>query len=207
MVKKKADFYLFRKAVEIVNNGEHVTKEGLDKIVAIKASMNWGLSEDIKKAFPDVSAYERPSFKLPSVFDCNWLAGFAEGESNFAIRVSTSVTNKLGKSVSLRFTITQHERDILLMNSIEKFFSCGQVKKRTAQPYVDFIVTNFTDNNEKIIPFFEKYPLMGCKKLNYLDFCKAAELMKNKVHLTSQGLNEIIRIKDGMNKGRNNEPL
>jgi len=38
--QKKADFYLFRKAVEIINNGEHVTKEGLDKIVAIKASMN-----------------------------------------------------------------------------------------------------------------------------------------------------------------------
>ena len=48
---------------------------------------------------------------------------------------------------------------------------------------------------------------MGCKKLNYRDFCKAAELMKNKVHLTSQGLNEIIRIKDEMNKGRNNELL
>ena len=123
--------------------------------------MNWGLSEDVKKAFLDVSPYERPCFKLPSVFDCNWLAGFAEGESNFAVRVSTSVTNKLGKSVSLRFTITQHERDILLMNSIEKFFSFGQVKKRPAQPYIDFIVTNLKDINEKIIPFFWKISFNG----------------------------------------------
>ncbi|KAH9865933.1 hypothetical protein IAQ61_008517 [Plenodomus lingam] len=113
----------------------------------------------------------------------------------------------LGKSVSLRFTITQHERDILLLNSIEKLLGCGQVKKRPAQPCADLIVTNLRDINEKIIPFFDKYPLIGCKKLNYLDFCKAAELIKNKVHLTSEGINEIISIKNGMNKGRDNEKL
>lgn len=89
-----------------------------------------------------------------------------------------------------------------MLNSIEKLFGCGQVKERPAHSCADFIVTNFTDINEKIIPFFEKYPLIGCKKQDYLDFCKAAELMKNKVHLTSEGLDEIIIIKEGMNKGR-----
>ena len=31
---------------------EHLTNEGLLKIVAIKASMNLGLSDDLKVAFP-----------------------------------------------------------------------------------------------------------------------------------------------------------
>ena len=201
--QKRADFYLFKKAVEIINQGEHVTREGLEKIVAIRASMNLGLSEDLKKAFPGVSPYERPPKQLPSIPDYNWLTGFADGESNFAVRVSSSVTNKLGKSVSLRFIITQHKRDILLLNSIEKFLGCGQVKERPAHPCADFIVTSFSAVNEKIIPFFDKYPLIGAKYQDYLDFCKVADLIKNKVHLTSEGLNEIIKIKDGMNKGRN----
>jgi len=38
--QKSADFELFKKAVELINQGEHLTKEGLEKIVAIKASMN-----------------------------------------------------------------------------------------------------------------------------------------------------------------------
>jgi hypothetical protein len=38
--------------------------------------------------------------------------------------------------------------------------------------------------------------------LDYEDFCKVAELMKNKAHLTQEGLNQILKIKDGMNKGR-----
>lgn len=35
-----------------------------------------------------------------------------------------------------------------------------------------------------------------------MTFCLVANLMKNKAHLTSEGLEEIIKIKNGMNKGR-----
>jgi hypothetical protein len=38
--KKRADFILFKSAVELINNKQHLTLEGLNKIVAIKASMN-----------------------------------------------------------------------------------------------------------------------------------------------------------------------
>jgi hypothetical protein len=38
--------------------------------------------------------------------------------------------------------------------------------------------------------------------LDYLDWCKVAELMKNKAHLTEEGLSKIRKIKAGMNKGR-----
>ena len=53
-----------------------------------------------------------------------------------------------------------------------------------------------------IIPFFDKYPIIGMKALDFADWCKTAELMKNKAHLTPQGLEEIKKIKQGMNKGR-----
>jgi hypothetical protein len=49
-----------------------------------------------------------------------------------------------------------------------------------------------------------KYPLQGIKILDYADFCKVAELMQEKAHLTSEGLDQILEIKAGMNTGRNN---
>ena len=55
---------------------------------------------------------------------------------------------------------------------------------------------------EKIIPLFQKYPVYGIKSYNFLYFCKIAELMNNKDHLTQKGLNKIIKIKAGMNKNR-----
>lgn len=44
--------------------------------------------------------------------------------------------------------------------------------------------------------------IRGVKLADYLDLCKAAELMKNKAHLNEKGLGEIRKIKSGMNKGR-----
>jgi hypothetical protein len=67
---------------------------------------------------------------------------------------------------------------------------------------VNFVVSRFSDITEKIIPFFDKYPLVGVKRLDYLDFVKVAELMKEKAHLTAEGLEQIRVIKAGMNRGR-----
>ena len=39
--------------------------------------------------------------------------------------------------------------------------------------------------------FFDKYHLQGLKKLDYRDFCRVAELMKDKAHLTVSDLEEL----------------
>ncbi len=39
---------------------EHLTIEGLIKILALKASLNLGLSENLKVAFPNVIPVKRP---------------------------------------------------------------------------------------------------------------------------------------------------
>ena len=50
--QKFADYKLFKQAVELMEQKEHLTEAGLAKIVAIKASMNRGLSAELKAAFP-----------------------------------------------------------------------------------------------------------------------------------------------------------
>jgi hypothetical protein len=54
----------------------------------------------------------------------------------------------------------------------------------------------------KIVPFFDKYKIIGVKLQDYLDFKRVSELMKTKEHLTTLGLEKIKEIKEGMNKGR-----
>jgi hypothetical protein len=44
----------------MMNRKEHLTMEGLRKIVAIKASLNLGLSESLNKAFPNITPVPRP---------------------------------------------------------------------------------------------------------------------------------------------------
>lgn len=63
-------------------------------------------------------------------------------------------------------------------------------------------VTKFDDITQKIIPFFKNYNILGEKEKDFYDWCKVAKLIKNKKHLTSEGLYEIRQIKAGMNRSR-----
>lgn len=47
--------------------------------------------------------------------------------------------------------------------------------------------------------------IIGEKALNFADFVRVAELMKEKVHLTKEGLDQILEIGSGMNTGRDFE--
>ena len=58
LTKKQADFELFKRVASLMNKGEHLTSEGLQNIVSIKASTNLGLSD--KASFPDVKLVPRP---------------------------------------------------------------------------------------------------------------------------------------------------
>jgi len=88
------------------------------------------------------------------------------------------------------------------MKSLVSYFGCGYYVPRDNKDFGEFTVTKFLDLTNIIIPFFKKYPPLGIKALDFSDFCKAAELIKNKVHLTKEGLDQIRLIKAGMNKER-----
>lgn len=74
-----------------------------------------------------------------------------------------------------------------MLKSFIEYFYCGNYYLRYTQDVGDFIVTKFVDINEKI----GKYPIYGVKDLDYKDICKIGELMKNKAHLTTSGLEQL----------------
>jgi len=55
----------------LILNKEHLTMEGLRKIVSIKATMNRGLSEELKAAFPKIIPIARPLVKNQKIQDSN----------------------------------------------------------------------------------------------------------------------------------------
>ena len=148
------DFILFKKAIDVIKLKEHLTTEGLKKLVSIKASINWGLPDKLKGSFPPTAGLvyvDRPLIIDQKILDPFWLAGFTAGEGCFYISIS-SKTNS-GVQVQLVFSLTQHNRDEAFMNSLISYFNCGQIKK-SKYSWLTFNVTSFSDINEKIIPFF-----------------------------------------------------
>lgn len=201
VTKKRADFELFSNIIQILQNKGHLNPNGLQEIVNLKASLNLGLNDKLKAHFPNTLLVSRPQISFKGIPDPNWLSGFSEGEACFFISVYESLKSKLGYAVQLVFRITQHSRDKELLKGIEEYFSCGRVEDRKTEA-CDYTVNSFKCFDEKIIPFFMKYPLQGSKLLNFEDFKKVVDIMKVKGHLTKEGLDEIKLIKANMNQGR-----
>ena len=77
--------------------------------------------------------------------------------------------NRRIDQVYLVFQITQHSRDERLLESFIAFFGCGILEASSRDPIVNFSVYKFSDNYEKIIPFFKKYIIFGVKSDNFKD--------------------------------------
>ena len=201
LTKKRADYQIFKAVLELMENKVHLTQDGLQKIVALKGILNTGfLSKELRAAFSDLCLVEKEPILLPGKISDFWLAGFTSAEGSFMVRTSNSSGRTLGIKVQLEFNLTQHMRDEQLMKDIANFFNCGSVYLNR-ETYV-YRVVSLSNILEKIIPFYQKYPIQGVKAKDFVDFVKVAELMKENKHLTLEGLEEINLIKSGMNSFR-----
>jgi hypothetical protein len=202
ITQKRADFELFKGVVDLMNRQEHLRLDSLKKIVSLRAAMNNGLSEKQKAAFPGVVSVQRPIVVDQVIKDPHWLSGFVTGEGCFLIVIEKSSSHKAGYRVKLKFQITQHSRDEALLKSLVDYLNCGNYRPRADRDAGDLIVTRLSDITETIIPFFEKSPIQGVKSLDFADYKRASDIMKFQGHLTQEGLEQIRKIKAGMNSGR-----
>ena len=92
------------------------------------------------------------------------------GDGNFDIKISPS-NHKLGYRIQLRFRITQHNRVLCtkLLELIIKHFDSGNIYKYPDKPAISLTIVNTSDIINKIIPFFNKNPLLAKKLLDYND--------------------------------------
>jgi hypothetical protein len=56
ITQKWADYLLFKKAYDLILNKQHLTIEGLKRLVEIKALINKGLPGQLKEAFPNLES-------------------------------------------------------------------------------------------------------------------------------------------------------
>ena len=207
---KQSDFLLFEQCFNLIKQKEHLTQAGFEKILALKSNLNKGLTNELKEAFPNVVPITRPEYKFSGIPDPFWMSGFATGDSTFSVSIEKS-TSKVGKRVRLIFGTCLHIRDRDLLKGITNYLNSLYFNQDNKEISIHCNEKNNTallqiksnsDIENKVIPFFEKYPILGVKSSDFEDFKLVAELVKNKEHLNIEGLNKIVKISEGMNLGR-----
>ena len=156
----------------------------------------------------------RQEYKFKGIPDPFWIAGFTSGDGSFQIKLRKLNTN-IGYRVSLLYSFHLHIRDLDVLKGLATHFSSNSKNLNSNEKKVSISedksvhlqIAKFTDINEKIIPFFEKYPIEGVKSLDFEDFKKVCKLIENKKHLTPLGIKAILDIKLNMNQNRKIPPF
>jgi len=66
---------------------------------------------------------------LHSILFTIWLIGFTDGEGTFYVEINKNPTMKTGSQVQVSYILTQHGRDLELLENIKKFFNDnGEIK-------------------------------------------------------------------------------
>ena len=134
-----------------------------------------------------------------------WIVGFTDGEGCFSISVVRNPTCSLGWQVQHEFSVTQSAGSLEALELLVGFFGCGYViaNRRTdsrREPLMRYAVKRRADLIERIIPFFEKHPLITTKREDFALFCRAMDRISQRAHLSREGMMDIARITEQMNR-------
>ena len=130
-----------------------------------------------------------------------FLAGFVEGEGSFNVSLRRKADYKVNWQVVMSFNVSQ--RDSTLLYILQRELGCGIIKIRKFDNLYSFDITNPGDIIQKIIPYFQKFPVQSdSKKKNFSLFCKIAKLMENGQHRNLIGLRKILELREKINEGK-----
>lgn len=205
---KLVHFQLWCKILDLMLNKEHLSEEGLLKIVALKQHFHFGLSDKLQSMFPSYKKIGCPIYKPDfTKMDIHWLAGFINADGSFGLYATNNKTYKLGKNVNMRITITQHNRSLVVLKEIKNFLGMGSIYNNDKTDSSNYIIGGLVEINS-FIEKFKEAKLLGAKALDYNDFCKGVALVNTKAHLTKDGLELFVLISKRMNSLRTNfDPL
>ena len=191
---KSVDFEIWALCINILFKKEHLTIDGLKKIVSLKYALNKGLPESLGLAFKDVKPFKRFDFKKNnSPLDPNWVSGFSEGDSSFFVTISEK-TNR----VRIIYSINLNERDLPVIWKLQEFFNdIGKISNY--KNIVQYVIADFEKIDKILIPHFDTYELKGNKLYNYLIWKEIFNLVKIKTHLSSEGLEKIYNLRQKLN--------
>ena len=134
---------------------------------------------------------------------CGWIVGFVDGEGSFLVNIFKSPTAKLGWQVFPEFNVSQSEKGIDMLYQIKNFFDCGHIyihrmrmkKHQKWDTLHKFCVRSKPELENKIIPFFQKYPPKSeMKKRDFDSFARVVKMIGEKKHLSVDGLKSIAEI-------------
>lgn len=129
----------------------------------------------------------------------SYLTGYADGEGSFCISFSPRQRFLTKLEVRSSFSVSQNGDRKEVLELFQKFLNCGAIRPNPSDRTFKYEVRSIKDLVTKIIPHFQKYPLLSSKKKEFDRFVLICHLVHEGKHLKKDTLKEIVNISYQMN--------
>jgi hypothetical protein len=127
----------------------------------------------------------------------SFLAGFALGEASFMIVCRRRGDYGRSWKLSAAFNVSQKDRAPLEL--FRDTLGCGTMRRAGNGGWY-WEVNDLSDIQTRIVPFFDRFPLVGTKAEDYARF-RAAVRILGRGSLTDTDYVEVLRLRESMNGG------
>jgi hypothetical protein len=130
-----------------------------------------------------------------------FITGLVDAEGSFIINIIKDDSRRLGFLVLFQFEIALNEKDKALLEMLKEYFGVGNIFYNSKDDTFRLKVSNLDQLHDIIIPHFDEYYLLTKKRSDFELFKSIINIIKNKDHLTRDGLQAIVNFKASMNSG------
>ena len=111
-----------------------------------------------------------------------YLCGVVDGEGSFSISVKPHNTTRFGWVIDATFSVTLEKEAEHVLVALQQALRCGRIIDKPGQPNCKLFIEQSRRNiAEKVIPFFERYPL-EIKAKSFQHFKEVVTRLENKEH-------------------------
>jgi hypothetical protein len=129
-----------------------------------------------------------------------YISGYVDGEGCFTVTFNVRKKARLGLELRPSFSVSQNKEKSQVLYLMQKFFGCGYIRPTYRDKTLKYEVRNHEDLMFKIIPHFERYPLLSMKQKDFEIFKEICLIVDRKEHLAKNGFVRIINLAYKMNE-------
>ena len=123
-----------------------------------------------------------------------FITGLADAEGSFVVNIIKDNTRTIGYIIQVSFELGLNYKDKALLENIKYTLGVGNIFYNNNNKIYKFKVSNINQLFNVIIPHFKKYYLITQKNIDFELFSKIVIIIKNKEHLTMQGIQKIVSL-------------
>jgi LAGLIDADG endonuclease len=128
-----------------------------------------------------------------------YISGYVDGEGCFTVSISPRTKLRAGWEVRPSLSVSQNGDRAEVLHAIQAYFGCGSSRPDRSDRTLKWETRRLEDLLERVIPHYERYPLMSGKRRDFESFAAVCRLMAAEEHRRRDGLIRIVELARAMN--------